>query len=228
MTLWQKIKKFWHFIWNDDSLLSWILSIVVAFVLIRFIFYPVLGLILATSHPVVAIVSGSMEHKIAQNEFGQYSICGTQVNEKYRLSPDSYWELCGEWYEQRNISFDDFKDFPFKRGMNKADIIVLRNPGAKKIEVGDVIVFIQPENPVVEPIIHRVVAINNTPNGIVFQTKGDHNENSINIDIPQKYLNEYTVRESDLVGKAILRIQYIGYIKIWAYEGLIAIRRMIL
>ena len=57
---WQKI---WYFIWEDDSVLSWIVNIILAFVLIKFIVYPGLGLVFGTDFPVVAVVSGSMEHE---------------------------------------------------------------------------------------------------------------------------------------------------------------------
>ena len=49
------LKKTWHFIWEDDSLLSWIVNIVLAIVLIKFIIYPGLGLVLGTGFPVVAV-----------------------------------------------------------------------------------------------------------------------------------------------------------------------------
>ena len=63
MSSWKKnLKKFWHFIWEEDSLLSWIVNIIIAFILIKFIVYPGLGYLLATTHPVVAVVSESMEH----------------------------------------------------------------------------------------------------------------------------------------------------------------------
>lgn len=55
-------KKIWKFIWHDDSLLSWIVNIVIAFILVKFVIYPGLGLILQTTYPVVAVVSSSMEH----------------------------------------------------------------------------------------------------------------------------------------------------------------------
>lgn len=38
---WQKI---WYFLWYEDSVASWLVSILVAFVLIKFIIYPGLGL----------------------------------------------------------------------------------------------------------------------------------------------------------------------------------------
>ena len=55
-------KNVWKFIWEDDSIWSWMLNIILAFVLIKFIVYPGLGLLLGTSYPVVAVVSESMEH----------------------------------------------------------------------------------------------------------------------------------------------------------------------
>ena len=58
-TTWGKI---WHFLWYEDSVASWLVNIVLAFVLIKFVLYPGLGLILGTQFPVVAVVSSSMEH----------------------------------------------------------------------------------------------------------------------------------------------------------------------
>ena len=55
-------KKAWNFFWNEDSVSSWIANIIVAFIVIRFIVYPVLGAALGTSFPIVAVVSESMEH----------------------------------------------------------------------------------------------------------------------------------------------------------------------
>jgi len=81
-----------------------------------------------------------------------------------------------------------------------------------------VIVFIQEQNPLLEPIIHRVVAINIENDEIIFQTKGDRNADSINISTSGKYLNEYRVTENQLVGRAILKITYLGYIKIYFHR----------
>jgi len=61
---WKKIlKKTWWFIWESDSIWSWIVNIILAFVIIKFLVYPGLGFAMQTSHPIVAVVSGSMEHK---------------------------------------------------------------------------------------------------------------------------------------------------------------------
>ena len=56
------LKKTWDFIWNSNSVWSWILNVVLAFILVKFILYPGFGFLLQTSHPVVAVMSGSMEH----------------------------------------------------------------------------------------------------------------------------------------------------------------------
>ena len=60
---WRKIlKRVWYFIWEEDSIWSWLVNIILAFVLIKYVVYPGLGFLLGTSHPIVAVVSGSMEH----------------------------------------------------------------------------------------------------------------------------------------------------------------------
>ena len=65
---WEKIhhhrKRCWHFFWHSDSGWSWLANIVVAFVVIRVIGYPLLGVLLGTPFPIVAVVSESMEHTI--------------------------------------------------------------------------------------------------------------------------------------------------------------------
>lgn len=185
------LKKFWHFIWEDNSIWSWIANIAIAFVLIKFVVYPALGLILSTTHPVVAVVSESMEHN---NNFNKW------------------WEGAQKGY---TITKDDFMKFPLKNGFNKGDIMVLKGKKPENVGVGDVIVFwssgISPQTGNREPIIHRVVK-KWEENGIYyFQTKGDNNPASIS----NAYLDETKVSQSQVVGNAIFRVPLLGYIKIW-------------
>ena len=76
--------------------------------------------------------------------------------------------------------------------------MVLAKP--KNIEIGDTIVFsVQGRS---DPIIHRVIEI--TESG--YKTKGDHNE--IIWDF------EKDINKESVIGKAVLRIPYLGWIKI--------------
>jgi signal peptidase I len=199
----QTIKKTWKFLWESDSALSWILNIIIAFVLVKFIIYPGLGLFLGTTHPVVAVVSGSMSHDLENG-----NICGYSPS-NYESNFDGYWKVCGKWYENNNINKETANTWKFRNGFNKGDIMILMGVKPKDINVGDVIVFKSPL--LSDPIIHRAVkkSLNNT---IVFQTKGDHNNDSIN------QHGEYNVDQSRIIGKAVLRVPYLGWIKILAVD----------
>jgi signal peptidase len=211
------IKKAWRFIWHDDSLASWIVNIVLAYVIIRFLIYPGLGLLLGTNLPIVAVVSNSMEHRtslscIETDLFGNcvnnsYDICGKILPEKQSVAFDEFWELCGDHYMGRNITKADFEKYPFRNGFNRGDIMLLIGKKPDKIKLGDVIVF-QSGKPY--PIIHRVVEKDNKGMWI-FQTLGDHNRAQIR----DLELDETRILEKQLLGKAVIRIPFLGYIKIW-------------
>ncbi|MBU0536159.1 MAG: hypothetical protein KKE20_04290, partial [Nanoarchaeota archaeon] len=143
-------KRFWYFFWNEDSLLSWIVNIIVAFILIKWVIYPGLGLILGTSFPIVAVVSNSMDHD--------------------GMGFDTWWDAKHVWYEENSITKDQFHDFDFRNGFNKGDIMVLL--GVNGVDIGDVVVFWGGKK---EPIIHRVVSKWDSDSSLHFQTKGDRN-----------------------------------------------------
>jgi len=184
------LKEIWYFIWEDNSIWSWLVNIILAFVLIKFVVYPGLGFLLITSHPVVAVVSESMEH---------------------RMGFDAWWEKNNGWYIENGIDKKDFEMFSLKNGFNKGDIMFLVGRDAENIEVGDVIVF---NNRRKDPIIHRVVKKMQDGNEIYFQTKGDNNQNSIK----NRGLDETHIIEDIIIGKAAFRVPVLGYIKIWFME----------
>jgi signal peptidase I len=191
MKYWKKRwKKVWHFIWEDNSVWSWIVNIVLAFVLIKFIVYPGLGFLLQTSHPVVAVVSESMEHN------GNF---------------DDWWNKASDWYIANGIAKEDFEKFPLKSGFDKGDIMVLKGRNPKNIEIGDVIVFWSAKK---DPIIHRVVKKWQENRVYYFQTKGD-NYKTNPASIKSSFLDETKVSEEQVVGNAVLRIPLLGYVKIW-------------
>jgi len=188
-----QFKKLWNFIWYEDSLASWVVNIILAFIIIKFIVYPFLGFALGTSLPVVAVVSESMEH---DGDFETWWNSPAHCQE----------EVCTQelFYAQYNITKNEFKDYIFKNGFNKGDIIILYR--ANNLEIGEVITF-KPINENSYPIIHRIINIENN----TYQTKGDHNIKMIN---KSDHLNEYNIRKDDLIGKALFKIPYLGYIKL--------------
>ena len=142
-------KKIWNFIFHDDSLLSWIVNIILAFVLVKFVIYPLLAFALGSQLPLVAVISGSMEHG--------------------GLDFDVWWDENGAWYEERNITKEMFVQYRFTNGFDKGDVMIL--VGAKDVEVGDVLVYQSSSHPY--PIIHRITAVYDTG---FYQIKGDNND----------------------------------------------------
>jgi signal peptidase I len=193
-----KLKKLWKFLWDDDSIWSWLANIVVAFLVIRYILYPLLGIILGTQFPIVAVISESMEHRLDNKQ-----ICGKSLDE-FQESFINYWEMCGEWYEELGITRKEFQSFPLRDGFDKGDVIILWR--AKKVKVGDILVF-RGNRP--QPIIHRVIKIYEKDNHTFYETKGDHNSDSI-----KNSLEENKIGKERVYGKGILRIPYLGWIKI--------------
>lgn len=216
---WRKAwKKTWYFIWESDSVMSWIVNIILAFVLIKFLVYPGLGLVMDTSHPIVAVVSGSMEHKAVhpckissssgciKKDSEYYQICGKRFDKKQENGFDFFWENCGDWYEKNtDISKTDFSKFRFKNGFNTGDIMVLKGVEASDIVVGDTIVYIS--RGASYPIIHRVIDIEEKNRGYMFTTKGDHNSDG-----------DASIDDSKIIGKAVSRVPLLGWIKIGAVK----------
>lgn len=192
--------KIWHFLWYEDSVASWTVSILLAFLLIKFVIYPILGAVLGTTFPIVAVVSDSMEHTESFN---------------------SWWARQEDLYLRYNITRDQFNDFPMRNGFNKGDIILLFGAKPERIVQGDIIVFWGGKS---YPIIHRIVAIHIDDGGTrYFETKGDNNLGQI-IEPPllderhvplQRACRESSTGMCDVVlGRAVLRIPYLGWVKI--------------
>jgi signal peptidase len=88
---------------------------------------------------------------------------------------------------------------------SKGDILVLQGAPTSQISVGDIIVFSVKEQPT--PIVHRIVAINNDGS---FKTKGDANSGSMSF--------ETHIDSSQIHGKSIMIIPYLGWVKIGITE----------
>ena len=177
--------KIWKFLWKDDSIASWIVNLVLAFVIVKFIVYPLLGLIFSTTHPIVAVFSHSMEHP------GGF---------------DEWWRSQSDWYETYGFSKTDAKKWPLRNGFNKGDIIILIGKKPKDILGGDVIVFQGNSN---DPIIHRVIRRRLENNTYYYQTKGDNNPDSF------EGLGETNIKQDKVIGTGVFRIPLLGWVKIF-------------
>jgi len=170
----------WNFLWKSNSILSWIVNIILAFIIVKFLILPGIGLAFGTDYPIVVVMSGSMEHDF-----------------KY----DSWWVNYGQYYEDLSITKTEFEDFKFSNGFNKGDLMIV--VGKDKYVLGDVIIFQAAET---APLIHRIVSVENE----TYTTKGDHNLRSRN--------DEVGITQNRVYGKAVLRIPYLGWIKLLFVE----------
>lgn len=184
-------KKFWFLLWKDDSFKGWIFSLVFLFIFIKFIFFPGLSLVTGTSLPLAIVESCSMYHQ--GNLFSNF---------------DAWWQRHEEKYSDFTINGLDFQDFTLQNGFNKGDILFVIRANPDKLKEGDIIIFNANQR---NPIIHRVVDINEISGKRVFSTIGDNNNGQLSF--------ENSVTEEMLVGKAVLKVApYFGWLKLIFYE----------
>ena len=206
-----KLKKTWKWIWNSDSILSWIVALIIIFIFVKYIFFPSLSLIMGTSLPLAGVESSSMDHQIVNNDFGILGLCGQIYLEKANyINFDEYWNICGSWYEANEISKTKFSKFSVKNGFRKGDIVIVW--GRFQPKIGDVIIF-QPNKGSLapRPIVHRIVKIDDG----ILQTKGDHNEDQLTSKNNVYKTDETNIKDNQLIGKVIFKIPYLGWFKIW-------------
>lgn len=184
-------RRFWIFL-KEDSWPSLLVSIILIVLIIKFIFFPLLSFITGSPLPLVVIESCSMYHP---SQF------------------EDWWGQNSVLYENKNITKSKFSKFSFKNGLNKGDIVFVW--GRANYKIGDVITFIpNPESTSKYPIIHRLVSLN--PKG----TKGDNNIIQLmknNIHNPQQ-TDETSIPDENIMGKAALRIPFVGWIKLIFFE----------
>jgi len=185
------LKKFWAFL-KEDTWQSWIVSLILIVVLIRFIFFPLLSFVTGSPLPLVVVESCSMYH---ESNF------------------EEWWQSNNAWYEERNIDQQTFENFPYKNGLNKGDIIFVW--GRSEPKRGDIIIF-EPnsEARASHPIIHRVVTLD------PLATKGDHNSQQLSRNNNVQQIDETHIRESQVLGKSVFKIPLLGWIKLVFFEPL--------
>jgi len=211
------LKKFWNWVWNSDSIASWIVALVLIFLFVKVLFFPGLSLIFGTTLPLAGVESSSMDHQIVGDGTGRYTLCGNiyDSDEKEHINFNDYWNACGEWYEERDIAKDIFSGFSLRDGFAKGDIIIVW--GRFQPMLGDIIIFqANSESSAPRPIIHRIVSIE----GGFIATKGDHNSQQLIGGNNLFNTDETTITGDRVIGKAVLKIPYLGWPKIWLVDGL--------
>ena len=88
--------------------------------------------------------------------------------------------------------------------INVYDVVVTTKTNTSKLKVGDIISFYTNEvNVNGLTITHRIYQIGEQDDGRYFKTKGDYNQ----------YVDKWTVRESDIVGKVLFKIPQLGRVQ---------------
>ena len=219
----KKLGDFWHWLWNSESIWSYIIFLILLFVIIKFIFLPGLSFVFGMGFnglPLAIVESSSMDHNSLRacqsydsqmnclRETSYYEICGNQLNKSIFLNKENYWQTCGSWYDKNtNVTKEDFSLFRFSNGFRKGDIIIIF--GKKNPEIGDVIIFRAGTG---NPIIHRVISLN------PLETKGDHNAEQLNGNNNFYRTDETNIQKEQIIGVAVARIPYIGWIKLAIVE----------
>lgn len=137
--------KIWDFLWHSNSILSWIVDLILLFLIIKFILIPLVSLIMATPMPIYIVESCSMYH---DSDF------------------DSWWNKYGSWYQTNGISKVEAEKWKFNSGLDKGDMVIIY--GRFDLQIGDIIVFDSMDRRYQLPIIHRVV------DDDIITTKGDN------------------------------------------------------
>jgi len=185
------LKRFWQIVWKDDSFKGWLISLLFIFVVIKFIFFPLLNLATGTSLPLAIVESCSMYH--SGNIFGNF---------------DNWWERHETKYASFSVDKTKFEDFTLKKGFSKGDIIFIIRARPEKLKIGDVIIFNSNQK---NPIIHRIIKITQEDDEYIFSTIGDNNNGQLSV--------ETTISEDQLVGKAVFNLfPAVGWAKLIFYE----------
>jgi len=123
---------------------------------------------------------------------------------------NEWWANHDMKYFALKLSIVDWEHFPFKKGFNKGDILFVTGTKPEKLKLGDVIIFNANYQ---NPIIHRIVSINQENGKYYFSTIGDNNNGQIPV--------EEKISEDQLVGKARANIApFLGWGKLIFFESM--------
>jgi hypothetical protein len=187
----EMLKKFWNLFWKDDSIWGWVFSLIILFLFIKLLFFPVLRLSTGTELPLAIVESCSMYHK--WNPFYTF---------------DDWWKDHEAKYSAVGLTKEDFEEFKVKNGFNKGDILFMIGTTPEKLKIGDVITF---EGNQANPIIHRIISIKKEDGELVFSTMGDNNNGQLTV--------EKNIKASQIKGKTVIRlVPFLGWGRLIFYE----------
>ena len=194
----KKIKKywdkFWFVVWKDDSFKGWIISVVFLFVVVKFLFLPLLSFATGTTLPLAIVESCSMYH---------------ETNFLFFHNFGNWWKGHENKYSAHTINNLDFRDFLFTNGFNKGDILFIVGVKPEKLKIGDVLIY----KAISKDVIHRIINIEQEDGKYIFSTMGD------NVGVVQFF--EESISENQLVGRAVFKIvPSIGWAKLIAVDVL--------
>jgi signal peptidase I len=193
--------------------LDWTLQILYALFL-AYLTICIIGLFTGASKPVTIVVTGSMTPNV---NIGDLLIIGAPKNIETT-----------DVYIDENISGKSIRDYLTP---------VFVNGNAVQISVGeqiydlninaDVVVYYSPV--VDRDLVHRAVLRIHANDGIFYLTKGDNKETNFMLDedcefvygqymIKDACLYKTAIPESEIQGKMLFRIPYIGYVKVIPYR----------
>ncbi|MGC9133323.1 MAG: hypothetical protein ACP5GJ_02890 [Nanopusillaceae archaeon] len=107
-------------------------------------------------------------------------------------------------YSQYNITLNQFYSFPYPNGLYVGDVIIIFPINQNYLRIGDVILYKGINIFRNEDIFHRIIGYNNTN----FIIMGDNNPG------PIIFEDEEDMPPDRILGIGILRIPFLGYIKL--------------
>jgi signal peptidase I len=176
-------QKIWHFLWNEESVISYVVFIAVAFIVLKFLVFPAVLMVTGYSD-IAAVVSESMYHG------------GSQINYSFN-----------DWLEFNGYNMSKVSEWPFQDGLNVGDVILVKKVPAEQIKTGDIVLFYAPQG----QIIHRVIKTRQVDNSTFYTTKGDANVASLTVekDIPYNEIKGKLIAKVPYLGYPKVALTYI-------------------
>ena len=108
---------------------------------------------------------------------------------------DNWWQEHNTKYLKYDIEKKTFENFRFKNGFNKGDILFIIKAKPEKLKIGDIIIFNAEQK---NPVIHRIIKIENQNGEQIFSTIGDNNNGQLSF--------EKNIKSEEIVGKAVFKL----------------------